>query len=83
MKATDTTESSLSNPGSVLTTPGLDAVPAKEPWVSKRTLSKHLEVSTRWVERRVAEGMPFFPLGNQPRFKISVVEAWIAQGAER
>jgi excisionase family DNA binding protein len=53
-----------------------------EPWVSKRQLSEYLGVSTRWVNRRVVEGMPMLRFGSQPRFKISAVEAWVAQGAE-
>jgi excisionase family DNA binding protein len=53
-----------------------------EPWVSKKQLSEYLGVSTRWVNRRVVEGMPMLRFGNQPRFKISAVEAWILQGAE-
>lgn len=50
-----------------------------EPELTKRQLSERLGFSTRWVELRVREGMPCSSIkGNQRRFLLSEVEAWLA-----
>ena len=52
--------------------------PGFEPWVTKKHVAAHLGFSTRWVELRVREGMPSRLVGGHRRFRLSVVEAWIA-----
>ena len=55
-----------------------------EPWATKRELASHLGFSVRWVELRMAEGMPHERFGGQCRFQTSVCEQWlIERGAER
>jgi hypothetical protein len=50
-----------------------------EPELSKRQLAERLGFSTCWVELRVREGMPTSSIkGNQRRFLLSEVEAWLA-----
>lgn len=52
-----------------------------EPELSKRQLAQTLGYSTRWVELRVREGMPSYQQTNgYRRFRLSEVEAWLAQG---
>jgi excisionase family DNA binding protein len=45
-----------------------------ERWLTKRELAEHLGYSTRWVEYRVHEGMPYQRLGRRMRFRASEVE---------
>lgn len=61
--------------------------PSSQPLVlSKKQLATRLDRSTRWVELRVAEGMPSLPgtdrFGGR-RFDVGAVEAWLAAGKER
>lgn len=48
-----------------------------EPWLSKRDLAAYLGFSVRWVEYRLAEGMPHKFIGGRVRFRRSDVEAWL------
>ena len=48
-----------------------------EPWLAKRDLAAALGFSVRWVEYRVAEGMPHKVFGGRLRFQRSAVEAWL------
>ena len=48
-----------------------------EPRLSKKQLACVLGYSTRWVDLRVAEGMPWKPASGQKRFLLSEVEAWL------
>lgn len=50
-----------------------------EPWLSKQQIAQHLGFSVRWVELRVAEGMPSTRMGGRLRFQISAVEDWLEQ----
>jgi predicted DNA-binding transcriptional regulator AlpA len=49
-----------------------------EPKLSKRQLAQVKGFTTRWVELRVREGMPSYIEGNQRRFVLSEVDAWLA-----
>ncbi|MFL5900343.1 MAG: hypothetical protein ACJ75S_04020 [Solirubrobacterales bacterium] len=51
-----------------------------DPLLTKKQLSQHPEIrrSTRWVEQRVAEGMPSQLDGNRRMFRLSEVRAWLA-----
>lgn len=48
-----------------------------EPYLSKQQLGGILGYSTRWVELRMNEGMPFHRLGARARFRLSEVEGWL------
>lgn len=48
-----------------------------EPWLSKRDLATYLGFSTRWVEYRIAEGMPHRRIGGRVRFRLTEVESWL------
>lgn len=50
-----------------------------EPWLSKRDLAAHLGFSVRWIEYRVADGMPYKRIGGRLRFQLTSVEAWLDQ----
>lgn len=52
--------------------------PELECWITTRELADYLGFSTKWVSRRVAEGMPHTQMGGRLRFKASQVEAWLA-----
>lgn len=51
--------------------------PVPERWLTKRELAAHLGYSTRWVEYRIHEGMPYQRLGCRMRFRASEVETWL------
>ena len=50
-----------------------------EPWVSKKTVALHVGFTTRWVELRMHEGLPFErpPGSNRPRYRLCEVDAWM------
>jgi hypothetical protein len=52
---------------------------ASDPLLTKRQLSQHPKIrrSTRWLEQRVAEGMPSQMDGNRRMFRLSEVLAWL------
>ena len=54
-----------------------------EPWLSKKQIADHFGFSVRWVEYRVAEGMPHTVIGGRLRFRVSECEAWLLAGTER
>lgn len=53
---------------------------APEPWIKKRQLAAHLDVSERWIELRMREGLPCNRLSRGAvRFRIADVEAWLSE----
>lgn len=52
-----------------------------EPWLSKKQIAAHFGRTTRWVEMRMAEGMPHRKDGEsreaRTMFRMSDVEAWM------
>jgi predicted DNA-binding transcriptional regulator AlpA len=50
-----------------------------EPWVSKAQVASYLGRSKRWVELRVREGMPSRMIGGRRAYRLSEVDAWIAE----
>jgi hypothetical protein len=58
-------------------------VVAPEAWLSKRDIAAHLGFSVRWVEYRVADGMPHKVLGGRLRFQRSAVEQWLDHREQR
>jgi predicted DNA-binding transcriptional regulator AlpA len=58
----------------------LGAPPVSESWLSKAQLAHRLGYSARWVNLRMAEGMPHHKwTGGHVRFRASEVEAWLAE----
>ena len=57
---------------------------ATEPWRNKRQIAEHFGRSTRWVELRMLDGMPYrkeHPTA-WPMFRLSEVDAWMAARAQ-
>lgn len=54
-----------------------------EPLVTKAQLADHLGFSTRWVELRVAEGLPHYKVGGRLRFHKSQATRWLVEQGER
>ena len=50
-----------------------------EPFITKTELARHMGFSTRWVERRVKDGMPHYRVGGRLRFQKSQSIAWVLQ----
>ncbi len=48
-----------------------------EPWLDKRALAAHLGCGVRWIELRVAEGMPSAMIAGRRKFRVSEVEPWL------
>jgi hypothetical protein len=57
--------------------PRLRLVSSDEPWMSKQQLAHALGFSVRWLEYRLAEGLPHRRIGGRVRFQRSVAEAWL------
>jgi hypothetical protein len=49
-----------------------------EPWLAKAQLAEYLACSERWIETKMAEGMPHAKIAGRIKFKPSEVEAWLA-----
>lgn len=52
---------------------------AQEPFLNKRALANHLSCSVRWVEHRMAEGLPHYLIAGRVKFRASEAEAWLRQ----
>jgi hypothetical protein len=50
-----------------------------EPWLTKAQLREYLACSERWIEVRMAEGMPYAKIAGRIKFKASKVEAWLEE----
>jgi excisionase family DNA binding protein len=55
--------------------------PHLEVWLTTAEIADYLGFSTKWVTRRVSEGMPHARMGARLRFKISQVEPWLMNHA--
>jgi hypothetical protein len=53
----------------------------REPWRTRREIADHLGVSVRWVDYRIAEGMPSKKLRGARRLRLSEVESWLERRA--
>ncbi len=53
------------------------AAPGMEPWVTKRQLADHLQVTPRWIELQHPYGLPHLRRGGIVRYRISEVESWL------
>ncbi len=50
-----------------------------EPWVNKAQVAAHLGRSKRWVELMAREGMPSSMIGGRRAYRLSEVDAWVAE----
>lgn len=48
-----------------------------EPWVTKKEIAVHLGCSVSWVEKRMAQGMPYAVIAGRVKVRASEVEAWL------
>ncbi len=53
---------------------------AGEPWLSRKRLAEHFEVSERTIQRWQADGMPYIGRGHTVRYRASAVETWLEGG---
>jgi excisionase family DNA binding protein len=51
--------------------------PDQERWLTTREIADHLGFSTKWVLRKVKDGLPHARMGARLRFKVSHVEPWL------
>lgn len=52
-------------------------VASLEKWLDKRELADHLGCSVRWIDYRLASGMPHSIIAGRVKMKVSVVEPWL------
>lgn len=53
-----------------------------EPLATKKELARRLAISERWIEYRMADGLPHLRLGQAIRFQPAAVLAWIIANQE-
>lgn len=46
-------------------------------WLDKEGIAAEFDMSVRWIEERMAEGLPHVHIGNRARFRVSEVEPWL------
>lgn len=46
-------------------------------WRDKHGLAEHLSCGVRWIEERMAEGMPYAYIAGRAKFKVVKAEAWL------
>jgi hypothetical protein len=46
-------------------------------WIPKKELARRLGVSVRWVDYRIAEGLPRREIGGRVVFRLPTVERWL------
>lgn len=53
-----------------------------EPLTTKKELARRLNISERWIEYRMADGLPHYRMGSAVRFETAAVLNWIAAHQE-
>ena len=48
-----------------------------ELWLSKKELAQRLGVSVRWIDYRIAEGLPRREIAGRLVFRLPTVEGWL------
>lgn len=51
-----------------------------EPWLTRKRLAEHFEVSERTIQRWQAMGMPCIARGRTVRYRATAAEAWLEGG---
>jgi hypothetical protein len=61
--------------------PAAEPVERPEPYLSKQSLAAHYDMSVRWVEQKIAAGLPVAHyVGRKPprpRFRLSETDSWL------
>lgn len=59
--------------------PTLAPAPPLDPdrWRDKHGLAEHLCCGVRWIEGRMAEGMPHAEIAGRVKFKVAEAEPWL------
>lgn len=53
---------------------------APESYLSKQSLAAHYAMSVRWIELRIAEGLPVADyMDKRPRFRLSETDSWLRE----
>lgn len=55
----------------------MNVVQMPEPWRTKEQIADYYGYTTRWVDLKVAEGMPMRIVGGRRRFRISLTDEWL------
>lgn len=53
-----------------------------EPWRNKRELAAFFGCSVRWIESRLAEGMPSAMIAGRRKFRASECEEWLERAGQ-
>lgn len=62
------------------TPPAAAAETRPESYLSKQALAEHYAMSVRWVEKRIADGLPVADyMDRRPRFRLSETDAWLRE----
>jgi len=61
----------------VPTAPPVEVVKLPEPRVSKQTFARQVGMSVRWVEQKIAAGMPCEYVDGRPRLRVTEGEDWL------
>jgi hypothetical protein len=48
-----------------------------ERWRDKHGIAEYFSCGIRWIELRMAEGMPYAIIAGKAKFRISEVEPWL------
>jgi hypothetical protein len=51
----------------------------QERWRDKHGIAEHFSCGIRWIEERMAEGMPHTYIAGRAKFKVSRCEPWLAE----
>ena len=57
----------------------INEVIQNEGWLTKTQIANYFQFSTKWVDRRIQEGLPHAKFGGHKRFRISECESWLTQ----
>jgi hypothetical protein len=50
-------------------------------WLDKRACARELGMSVRWLEDRMADGLPHRVISGKPQFRLAAVESWLRSRA--
>lgn len=54
-----------------------DVVSIGERWLDKRGIAGYFDVSVRWIEYRMEQGLPHAHIAGRAKFHVSEVEPWL------
>jgi hypothetical protein len=53
-----------------------------ERWLDKKGLAEYFGCSVRWIEARLADGMPSAMIAGRRKFRASECEEWLMRAGE-